>query len=157
MAKPLWNNFVYKPHQIVGIDWMLHRETQMPSGGIVCDEMGLGKTIEMLGLIKSASAQSDSLILAPVAVLNQWADTARRANINVFRPKVTAKHVSWEIEGINRFRAPKIYLIGYEAARVRHDLLTAFPWDRIICDEAHRLASGNTSFTLVNNLSLIHI
>ena len=152
MAKPLWNNFTYKPHQIVGIEWMLAREAQTPSGGILCDEMGLGKTIEMLGLIKSASGMSDSLILAPVAVLNQWADTARRANINVFRPKIDAKHVSWEIEGINRFRAPKIYLIGYEAARARYDLLTAFSWDRVICDEAHRLASGNTSFTLVNSL-----
>ena len=153
MAKPLWNDFTYKPHQIVGINWMLQRETQMPAGGIVCDEMGLGKTIEMLGLIKSSPIiGSDSLILAPVAVLNQWADTARRSNINVFRPKVTPKHVYWEIEGINRFRAPKIYLIGYEAARIRHELLTAFPWDRVICDEAHRLVSGNTSFTLVNNL-----
>lgn len=150
-VKPLWTNFSYKPHQIVGINWMLERETKMPAGGIVCDEMGLGKTIEMLGLIKSGK-KSDNLILAPVAVLNQWADTAAKAGINVYRPKVTAKHCVWQVDGANRFFASNIYLIGYEAARSRHELLTTFPWDRIICDEAHRLASGNSSFALVNSL-----
>lgn len=150
--KSLWTDFSYKPHQTIGIEWMLERETQLPAGGIVCDEMGLGKTIEMLGLIKSGGPNTHNLIFAPVAVLNQWADTAKKASISVYRPKVTAKHVSWEIEGSNRFLAPKIYLIGYEAGRSRHELLTAFPWDRVICDEAHRLASGNSSFMLVNNL-----
>lgn len=151
-VKPLWTDFSYKPHQVVGIEWMLERETMVPAGGIVCDEMGLGKTIEMLGLIKSSAKKSHNLILAPVAVLNQWADTAAKANINVYRPKITAKHVSWEIDGPNRFLAPKIYIIGYESARSKHELLTAFAWDRIICDEAHRLASGNSYFTLVNSL-----
>jgi SNF2 family DNA or RNA helicase len=152
-VKPLWPEFVYKPHQTIGIEWMLERETQMPAGGIVCDEMGLGKTIEMLGLIKSSVKKvSHNLILAPVAVLNQWADASKKAAMTVYRPKITQKHVSWELDGSNRFLAHKVYLIGYEAGRSRHDLLTAFPWDRVICDEAHRLASGNTSFTLVNGL-----
>lgn len=150
--KPLWTNFVYKPHQIVGINWMIQRESKMPSGGIVCDEMGLGKTIELLGLIKTDAGSTHTLILAPVAVLGQWADTARRSSINVMRPKVTAKHVSWEPEGAQLFSKPKIYLIGYEAALRRYDLLMAFPWQRVICDEAHRIASGNSYFTIVSKV-----
>lgn len=54
MYKPLWNTFIYQPHQIEGIQWMLEREQETPSGGILCDEMGLGKTIQLLGLLKES-------------------------------------------------------------------------------------------------------
>ena len=152
MITPLWNGFAYKPHQTVGITWMQARETQLPCGGIVCDEMGLGKTIEMLGLIKCDKKTTHTLLIAPVAVLNQWADTAKKSKITVLRPSVTARHVAWEVDGIDRFKAPKLYIIGYEAARSKHELLTTFPWDRLICDEAHRIASGNSCFELVDLL-----
>jgi SNF2 family DNA or RNA helicase len=142
---PLWSGFAYKQHQEIAIEWMQEREKDFPAGGLLCDEMGLGKTIEMLGLIK-AHPKSHSLILAPVAVLNQWADTARHAGISVMRP---VEH-TWTLEGSFRFGAPKLYIIGYEAARTKPSLLSERAWDRIICDEAHRLASGNSYYDLVD-------
>jgi SNF2 family DNA or RNA helicase len=151
MTIPLWENFAYKPHQVSGISWMKNRESETPAGGVLCDEMGLGKTIQMLGLLKS-SPQSHTLLIAPVAVLNQWADLAKKSKISVYRHKVTNSHVSWEMEGSFLINAPKLYLIGYEMARSKFQLVTMMAWDRIICDEAHRAASGNGLTTLVNQI-----
>ena len=151
MSVPLWPTFAYKPHQEAGIKWMIQREKQQPAGGVLCDEMGLGKTIQMLGLLK-ANPGSHTLLLAPVAVLNQWAETARRSKISVFRPRITGRHVSWEREGKFFVNSANIYLIGYELARSKHQLVTMMVWDRLICDEAHRCASGNGLTNLVKQI-----
>ena len=152
MHIPLWEGFTYKPHQITGISWMKEREMENPAGGILCDEMGLGKTIQMLGLIK-LNPGSHTLLLAPVAVLNQWADLAKKSKIAVYKHKITNRHVSWELDGPFRINAPKLYLIGYEMARSKFQLVTMMAWDRIICDEAHRCASGKGITTLINQIN----
>jgi SNF2 family DNA or RNA helicase len=67
---PLWTDFAYKPHQDVGIKWMLQREAAPESGGLLCDEMGLGKTMEVLGLMKNSPLRL-TLLLCPKAVIAQ--------------------------------------------------------------------------------------
>ena len=152
MATPLWDGFAYKPHQEAGIKWMIQREKDL--GGILCDEMGLGKTIQMLGLLK-VSPGTQTLLLAPVAVLNQWADLAKRSKIAVYRPQITARHVSWEKEGTKFLvNPPNLYLIGYELARSKYQLVTMMAWDRLICDEAHRCASGKGLTNLVRQITV---
>ena len=56
--QPLWNGFSYKPHQISGVKWMLNRESNEKSGGLLCDEMGLGKTMEVLGVMINNKVQN---------------------------------------------------------------------------------------------------
>lgn len=141
---PLWSGFAYKPHQVAGIQWLKAQELKEPSGGIVCDEMGLGKTIQLVSLVKSAPG-SRSILVAPVAVLSQWEETARRSGITVLRPAKTGHHRSWKIQGKFRPRAAKLYVIGYEAARMSPQYLSIVEWTRLICDEAHRLASRKSS------------
>jgi len=38
-------------HQLYALKWLKCRETQNPTGGILCDEMGLGKTVMMIALL----------------------------------------------------------------------------------------------------------
>jgi len=143
----LWSGFEYKPHQVDGVRWLLNRETKTPSGGIVCDEMGLGKTIQLLALLKADTKKTDTLLIVPVAVLQQWADAAARSNITVLRPVTSKHHREWKIQGTFRPLAPKLYLIGYEMARMSPRFLTIVEWTRVICDEAHRLASKKSALS----------
>lgn len=156
--KPLWRDgFAYKPHQVTGIEWMLKRETgeglsAAAKGGILCDEMGLGKTIQMLGLLKNdpAAAGSESLLIAPVSVLQQWEQAAKRSGVTVYRPHTTKYRVTWEkVPGFHVPAAPRLYVIGYELARRRPAAICGFQWRRVICDEAHRLCSAEALQRLV--------
>jgi SNF2 family DNA or RNA helicase len=141
---PLWEGFSYKPHQVAGIEWLHAQEQKNPSGGVVCDEMGLGKTIQLVSLVKS-KPRTHTLLIAPVAVLTQWEDTAWRSGITVLRPGKLGYHRKWIIQGKFRPMASKLYIIGYEAARLSQQFLAMVEWTRVICDEAHRLCSRKSS------------
>jgi len=138
---PLWDDFSYKSHQIIGINWMMEREKARIPGGILCDEMGLGKTIQMVGLLKNGiNTCKQSLLVAPVAVLDQWAAIVTRSGMRVARPR--ERGMGWDIKMSD---TTTLCIIGYEMA-ARHPLLLAsYEWDRVIYDEAHRLGSGNKS------------
>ena len=69
-------NVQLMPHQKTGLAWMLKMEQSTNKGGILADEMGLGKTIQALSLIVANKPQvgrpRPTLILAPVALMDQW-------------------------------------------------------------------------------------
>jgi SNF2 family DNA or RNA helicase len=135
----LWKDFHYKPHQIYGIKWLLERENDSEhSGGLLCDEMGLGKTIQIIGLLKGSPVKKN-LILLPLAVLEQWIGTARKAKINCFR----ATKEGWKAVGKLRPKTPALYLANYDRA-IRNPSLVAEEWGRIICDEAQRIGNMKT-------------
>jgi len=149
MAKqliPLWPGFEYKPHQVIGVNWMLSLEKE-GSGGLLCDDMGLGKTIQLAGLVKNGSHRGDdTLLIAPVAVLEQWKSVLKRAHINVLVPSKSG--ISWHRESAKYLLAPNVHVIGYESALRKTTLVKLYPWKRVIYDEAHRIGSNNTSTEL---------
>lgn len=64
------------PHQIIGVQWMVHMERGKHRGGILADSMGLGKTIQATATMV-ANPSTDprcktTLIVAPLALLEQW-------------------------------------------------------------------------------------
>ena len=150
---PLWNGFAFKPHQLFGGNWLKNREKVAPFGGILCDEMGLGKTIQVISLIKEDKKPTHSLLIAPVAVLMQWSDIAQKSGICVLQ---CGKKRTWEILGAFRPGAPKLFVIGYESAKLKPELLTSKSWHRLICDEAHRLGSGKSCFPIIQKLDCKH-
>jgi SNF2 family DNA or RNA helicase len=149
----LWNGFAYKPHQETGVTWMMTRENDSSArGGILCDEMGLGKTIQMLGLVKNAvvKPREKNLLIAPVAVLEQWKKLVRQSKMTVMVPSTSG--MSWAAEGKEYPLSSRIHCIGYEAATRKPWLVSGNTWDRLIYDEAHRIASGNTGTELAERI-----
>lgn len=143
---PLWTGFEYKPHQVYGVKWMLEREKGETKGGILCDEMGLGKTIQVLGLINE-SRHSKTLLVTPLAVVNQWKDGAIRSRINV----LVYEKYSWKLKSPPFPNRPIIYVIGYEALSRNIHSISVFSFDRMVCDEAHRLGVKNIRGMLAYN------
>lgn len=144
---PLWSGFSYKEHQVAGIRWMLQREssTAGPKGGLLADEMGLGKTIQMAGLLLNATETigEQNLLVAPVAVLQQWRSVLERVGMGILVPSGKRGAWSWKlVRPGSKPMMPQVHLIGYETLTTRSGLGRLFKWDRVIFDEAQRLSGG---------------
>ena len=140
MLTPLWPGFLYKPHQVTGIEWMLDREKQPESGGLLCDEMGLGKTMEVLGLIKNSPKKT--LLLGPKAVISQWVDAATKSNFNI----MLVEDGGWKLTDRPKLQSPWFFITNYEKMNVGLNR----KWDRIVLDEAHRIRNeGSVLFKAI--------
>ena len=136
---PLWQDFAYKSHQVVGIQWMMQRETNelAQRGGLLCDEMGLGKTIEVLGLLVNAR-KPETLLLCPKAVMNQWKAAATKSRINVSMIDGDA----WTVPKPFFSGRPFLFITNYEKVVMKAQLFGRH-WGRIVMDEAHRIKNRN--------------
>ena len=133
---PLWKGFSYKEHQEVAIEWMLERENNDLSGGLLCDEMGLGKTMEILGTINNSNKEN-TLLLCPKAVIPQWVEAASKSKMNV----VTVGKAVWQQEGGFYKDRPFLYISNYEKLIHRTSLFHESTWDRVVLDEAHKVSN----------------
>lgn len=154
MLKSLWQGFEYQKHQVEGVEWMMSRENMYPYGGILCDEMGLGKTIQMLGLMKM-NKEKATLLVAPLAVLDQWHATAERCGYSVWR--ANSKDSIWDMPKNYNPSAIQLYLVNYERIMARPLLVTRRAWERVVFDEAHRLGSHKSkTYKLARNIMSCH-
>jgi len=145
--RPLWKDFSYFAHQETGIRWMLEKEINgtdvdgtLVRGGFQCDDMGLGKTIQIAATILNHPLTS-TLLLAPLAMVETWAEVCRRAGMAVY--EVRAKQ--WERTNTNgsiplyfRHLRPCVYVCNYEKL-IHNPSLFLKVWDRIVLDEAHKI------------------
>ena len=124
-------------HQRVAIRWAMERESSTGrGGGLICDEMGLGKTITTLGLMLN-NPLKNTLLLCPLAVVQQWIDAAAEAEMSVF---------ALRSDGWNWVKGPKnaevgIFITNSDKIKSAYSFLR-LPWDRIVLDEAHQLRNA---------------
>lgn len=97
-------------HQKLGLTWLLRMEESKSKGSILADDMGLGKTIQALSLIVAHKSNDEdcktTLVVAPVALLRQWAAELDSKLKSSYRFKVAIYHGN-EKKQMTRFRALK--------------------------------------------------
>lgn len=153
-----------KRHQKEGIRWMFEKEMSVdkvsltvdsekidiPRGGLLADEMGLGKTIQFIGLM--CFNPQDTLIVVPLALLNQWEREIMR--ISGHRPIVyhgaKKKCISY-LQLSNKEKKVVITTYGEISSKKKYgedvypSILHLVKWGRVIFDEAHHLRNENTN------------
>ena len=142
----LWDGFSYRDHQTDAIRWMIRQEQTSDknefSGGFLCDEMGLGKTMEILGLLKN-TPKSATLLLLPLAVVQQWTDVALKCKFNVYRISKEGNK-RWAPQGPLLVSRSSLYIVNYDACKNNELLLSGIKLDRVVMDEAHRLVNPSS-------------
>ncbi|MCK7642971.1 DEAD/DEAH box helicase [Corynebacterium sp. P6145] len=140
-----------RPYQRRGVDW-LHWMSRAGLGAVLADDMGLGKTLQLLALTavekEAAGGNGEfgpTLIVAPNAVLANWAAEARR-----FVPslKVIIHHGGSRLKGDALGAAVEgadIVITSYgTVVRDRADLSTIHWW-RVVLDEAQHIKNSATA------------
>lgn len=155
-------------HQCEGLAWLQHlyalQNEYQVRGAILADDMGLGKTFQLLALIASLLERDPNiapvLIVAPVSLLENWAEEAEKFFQPGALPVLTAYGKALDQLRVPRtqiderlltedrlvkFLIPnwvgsaKIVLTTYETLRDLEFSFAAQRWSLMICDEAQRI------------------
>jgi len=136
--------FEYLPHQEVGVNWMMARETvgaEFCRGGLLADDMGLGKTWQTVGLLVSNSVPK-TLLLAPPVLIAQWIAAFKSAGLMT----ATLDKGHWSDD------AASVFITTYDRVRRNARLLTGVSWDRIVLDEGQYIRNKTQRFMAVSRL-----
>ena len=144
-----------KEHQHFAVNWCVTNEKnghlivtpkkqRVVRGGLIADEMGLGKTIQMLGTMY-CNAQSRTLIVLPLALLEQWTTVVTdllTTSVIVFHGPKASKMSKSDLEAANAVITTygKLGIGKHDIGNSLHEV----KWDRVVFDEAHHLRNNNT-------------
>lgn len=156
------------PHQVDGLAWMQHlyslQSDYQVRGAILADDMGLGKTFQLLalmaGLLEREPSIPPMLVVAPVSLLENWAEEAGKFFTPGTLPLLTAygagldglkvprNQIEQRLQTDDRlvkFLVPnwvgsaKIVLTTYETLRDLEFSFAAQKWSLMVCDEAQKI------------------
>jgi SNF2 family DNA or RNA helicase len=128
-------------HQETALEWMYERETMTKMGGLLCDEMGLGKTLSMLSLCVN-NALPSTLLLCPLAVVQQWVDASKEVGLSVFVIG-SSDWVEYK-KGSSSSSSSSIFITNIDKV-VKRPSMFERTWDRVIVDEAHVIRNPTTA------------
>jgi len=174
-----------KPHQRHGIAWMQHlfdaRDEHQVRGAVLADDMGLGKTLQLLVLMASILEQAPDadpmLVVAPVALLENWQEEVQK----FFSPGALPVLLAYG-EALARLRVPqsgiderlrtedrltkflrrdwvagsRIVLTTYETLRDLEFSFAAQRWSVMVCDEAQKVKNPAAMVTRAAKKQNVH-
>jgi hypothetical protein len=168
LPKSLKPEYALLPHQREGLAWLQHcynlKSDFQVRGAVLGDDMGLGKTYQLLALmawiIQKNPEVDPMLIVAPVSLLENWVEEAKKFFVEGSLPLLTAYGAALtplrvpraqieqrllEEDGLVRFLKPrwvgsaKIVLTTYETLRDLEFSFATQRWSLMVCDEAQRI------------------
>ncbi|XP_038206847.1 transcription termination factor 2 isoform X2 [Zerene cesonia] len=157
------------PHQRHALAWLLWRETQRPSGGILADDMGLGKTITMISLMafdkeknldeddsdeedrgKSRAIRGGTLVVCPASLMAQWAGEVSK-HCAPHALSVCLHHGANRAAQAHRLAQHDLVLTTYNILQRESEkggVLTRVAWRRAVLDEAHAVRNHKAQTSL---------
>jgi hypothetical protein len=164
------------PHQIEGLAWMQHlyklQNEYQVRGAILADDMGLGKTFQLLSLmawlLEVTPNIEPMLVVAPVALLENWAEEAKKFFNPGTLPILTAygsgldglrvprSQIDQRLQAedrLTKFLIPdwvgdaKVVLTTYETLRDLEFSFAAQRWSLMVCDEAQKIKNPAAMMT----------
>ena len=130
------------PHQKNGFLW-LQSLAFLKLGGLLADDMGLGKTLQVITFMQELKNKNNlrpSLIVLPVALLNNWI-----YEINKFATGITAEIFHKEYGRLDyKFDRSDVYITTYETLVNNQLILGQIPWKIVVCDEAQKIKNSST-------------
>ncbi|MGB7421310.1 MAG: SNF2-related protein [Comamonas sp.] len=155
-------------HQLRGVAWLQHlvslQAEYQVRGAVLADDMGLGKTFQLLALMTRLLEDDPDidpmLVVAPVSLLENWAEEVAKFFVDGALPLLTAygdalarlrvpkaqidERLRTE-DGLVKFLRPgwigsaKVVLTTYETLRDFEFSFASQKWSLMVCDEAQRI------------------
>ncbi|MCU1455376.1 MAG: Helicase, family [Acidimicrobiales bacterium] len=124
-----------RSYQAEALAWLGYLDA-VELGGCLALDMGLGKTPTVLAHLGRTAGSATSLVIAPPAVVGNWAAEAARFTpdlrvvVHHGAARASAEELSAEVAGAD------VVITTYGTAVRDIDALSALTWDRVILDEA---------------------
>jgi hypothetical protein len=145
-----------RPHQRKGVAWLWsHWKGGEPRGVLLADDMGLGKTFQIACILALRAAEIPrlpSLVVAPVILLENWADELRRFFVAGVFDGVLALHGE-ELASyrrgdrsldLDRLRKHDVVLTNYHTLEANQQSLLQVDWAIVALDEAQAIKNPIT-------------
>jgi hypothetical protein len=138
VARPEGFEGELRSYQAEGLAWLGFLDS-VELGGCLALDMGLGKTPTMLAHLARTAGNGPALVIAPPAVVGNWAAEAAR-----FTPglQVVVHHGAQRADADQleaEVAAADVIITTYGTAVRDIDALSARPWDRLVLDEAQAI------------------
>jgi superfamily II DNA or RNA helicase len=131
-----------RTYQAEALGWLRFLDA-VDLGGCLALDMGLGKTPTMLAHVSSSARSGPALVIAPPAVVGNWAAEAARFTpelrvvIHHGATRASRDELAAEVEDAD------VVITTYGTAVRDVDALAELPWQRLILDEAQAIKNSS--------------